>query len=135
MDELSSSAPTVLPVAPDPESAKPAPAAAATPVPLVPTPEHMRRYESLLLLPSRFEGEALETFNQSITALLSSQGALNILPQNLGRRALAYPIKEQKDGVYMNFVYHAAPAAIAPIDRALRLNETVVRFLTTTEEG
>lgn len=103
-------------------------------VPLEPIPPHARKYETLVLVYSRIEGEALEAFIQTIKTMVREFGAVNVLSQNLGRRTLAYRVKDQADGVYVNFVYHAPAAAVKQIDRALTLNETVMRFLTTVEE-
>jgi small subunit ribosomal protein S6 len=48
-----------------------------------------------------------------------------------GRRRLAYPINDQTDGFYTLFRYQADPGVAAEIDRELKLNENVLRFLVT----
>jgi small subunit ribosomal protein S6 len=48
-----------------------------------------------------------------------------------GRRRLAYPINDQTEGFYTLFRYQADPGVAAEIDRELKLNENVLRFLVT----
>lgn len=45
------------------------------------------------------------------------------------RRFLPYPIKKQKDGLFGNIKFIAEPAAIGPIQSALKMNDSVLRFL------
>lgn len=54
--------------------------------------------------------------------------------QALGRRKLAYPIKKETQAVYTSFVFDAPATSIAAIDRRLRLNNDVVRFLIVTKD-
>ncbi len=52
-----------------------------------------------------------------------------------GRRRLAYPINDQTEGFYTLFRYQAEPGVAAEIDRELRLNENVLRFLVTRPQA
>jgi len=44
-----------------------------------------------------------------------------------GRRRLAYEINKKSEGIYAVIDLHAEPAAVAELDRQLRLNESVLR--------
>jgi small subunit ribosomal protein S6 len=44
-----------------------------------------------------------------------------------GRRRLAYEIKKKAEGIYAVIDVSAPPAAVAELDRQLRLNEAVLR--------
>jgi small subunit ribosomal protein S6 len=44
-----------------------------------------------------------------------------------GRRRLAYEINKRTEGIYAVIDLHATPAAVAELDRQLRLNESVLR--------
>ena len=50
---------------------------------------------------------------------------------NWGKRRLAYEIKKQREGTYVVFELRSEPAAIKECERQLKLNEQVLRFLTT----
>lgn len=44
-----------------------------------------------------------------------------------GRRRLTYEIKKRTEGIYAVIDLQATPAAVAELDRQLRLNESVLR--------
>jgi small subunit ribosomal protein S6 len=44
-----------------------------------------------------------------------------------GRRRLAYEINKKTEGIYAVIDLQAEPAAVAELDRQLRLNESVLR--------
>ncbi len=44
-----------------------------------------------------------------------------------GRRRLAYEIEKKTEGIYAVIDLQATPAAVAELDRQLRLNESVLR--------
>lgn len=54
----------------------------------------------------------------------------NILKEDIwGVRGLAYPIKHNDKAFYAHFDFEAEPEKIISIDRSLRLNEDVLRYL------
>lgn len=46
-----------------------------------------------------------------------------------GSRDLAYPIKKQKKGWYAHFEFGAEPKSIPSLDKQLKLEEDVLRYL------
>ncbi len=52
-----------------------------------------------------------------------------------GRRRLAYPINDQTEGFYALFKLQLNPSDAAELDRDLKLNEDVLRFLITRPES
>jgi small subunit ribosomal protein S6 len=65
---------------------------------------------------------------------LTEQGAEKIEIQNRGKRRLAYEFDRHRDGIYIQFNYTAPTTAIAPFERAMRLSEEVIRYLTIKQE-
>jgi len=66
--------------------------------------------------------------------LLREQGAEDIEIQHRGRRRLAYEIQRQREGIYIQMNYKAPGAHVAVVERAMRLSEEVIRYLTLTQE-
>ena len=54
--------------------------------------------------------------------------------QPLGRRRLAFRIARQTEGCYYVVRFHAPTGQVAELERLLRLNESVVRFMILSEE-
>ncbi|MFN7659802.1 MAG: 30S ribosomal protein S6, partial [Dolichospermum sp.] len=66
--------------------------------------------------------------------LIREHGAENIEIQNRGKRRLAYEIKKHRDGVYVQMNYTGPGTAIAIMERAMRLSEEVIRYMTVKQE-
>jgi small subunit ribosomal protein S6 len=93
-----------------------------------------RRYETLLLLhPDLGEAGAHEQVGR-IQALMEEKGAAITAAHEWGQRDLAYPVQEQRRAVFVLFEFRASAAALAEIERNLRLMEPVLRFLSVRQE-
>lgn len=51
-----------------------------------------------------------------------------------GIRTLAYPIKHQDKAFYAHYEFEAEPSAIPVLDRSVKLNEDVIRYLLLKNE-
>ncbi len=78
--------------------------------------------------------EQLEQAIAKYQNLIREQGAENIEIQHRGKRRLAYEIKKQRDGIYVQMNYQAPGTVVAPLERAMRLSDEVIRYLTTKQE-
>jgi small subunit ribosomal protein S6 len=74
-------------------------------------------------LEERTVGPSLDTF---LNVIRNSGGSVEKLDV-WGRRRLAYEINKRTEGIYAVVDLHATPAAVAELDRQLRLNESVLR--------
>ena len=89
-------------------------------------------YEMMYILrPDLTEDQVQETINK-YKDFLSEQGAEDIQIQNRGKRRLAYEIKKFQDGTYILMNYRANGKQVAPLERAMRLSDEVIRYLTLT---
>lgn len=90
----------------------------------------MPQYETMYILRPDLGDEITD---QSITKyqnILIEQGAKDIDTQHRGKRRLAYEIERQREGVYIQMNYSSGGAAIAILERAMRLSDEVIRYLT-----
>jgi small subunit ribosomal protein S6 len=76
--------------------------------------------------------------DEEVAALLTqlsdqvkSLGAEVIKLENWGKRRLAYDTHKQREGTYAVLEVSAEPATVKEFERQLRLNESVLRFLST----
>lgn len=56
------------------------------------------------------------------------QGKIHLL-DTWGKRTLTNPIAKNKKGVYFHTMFEAQPAAIAELERTMRINDRVLRYL------
>lgn len=87
----------------------------------------MRHYEVMVILDPDLEerqvNPSLETF---MNVIRESGGAVENLDV-WGRRRLAYEINKKSEGIYAVANLQAEPAAVAEMERQMRLNESIVR--------
>jgi small subunit ribosomal protein S6 len=62
---------------------------------------------------------------------LKGLGAEVTKVENWGKRRLAYDINKQREGTYAVLEVSAEPAMVKEFERQLKLNENVLRFLST----
>lgn len=91
-------------------------------------------YETMYILRPDLGEEQLEQAITKYQNLIQEQGAENIEIQNRGKRRLAYEINRQRDGIYIQMNYQGPGNLIAPLERAMRLSEEVIRYLTIKQE-
>ncbi|MCX7596972.1 MAG: 30S ribosomal protein S6 [Fischerella sp.] len=90
-------------------------------------------YETMYILRPDLGDEQVEQAISKYENLLREQGAENIQIQNRGKRRLAYEIKKHRDGIYIQMNYTGPGKMIAVLERAMRLSEEVIRYLTINQ--
>lgn len=91
-------------------------------------------YETMYILRPDLGDEQVEQAVSKYQNLLQEQGATEIEIQRRGKRRLAYEINRQRDGIYVQMNYEAPGKVIAPLERAMRLSDEVIRYLTIKQE-
>ncbi|MBW4491150.1 MAG: 30S ribosomal protein S6 [Trichocoleus desertorum ATA4-8-CV12] len=91
-------------------------------------------YETMYILRPDLGEELTDQTIGKYQNILREQGAELIETQHRGKRRLAYEIKKHREGVYVQMNYSGPGSAIAVLERAMRLSEEVVRYLTVKQE-
>ena len=91
----------------------------------------LRPYEILIIVDPRPTDEEAAALLTQLGEQLKSLGAEVGKLDNWGKRRLAYDIRKQREGTYAVFEVSAEPAMVKEFERQLRLNENVLRFLST----
>ncbi|NCJ07560.1 30S ribosomal protein S6 [Synechococcales cyanobacterium C] len=87
-------------------------------------------YETMYILRPDIGEELTEQAIGKYQALLQEQGAENLEIQHRGKRRLAYEIRRFREGVYIQMNYHAAGKAVEVVERAMRISDEVIRYMT-----
>jgi len=88
-------------------------------------------YETLLILDPRPTDEEVAQLLAKLQDALKELSVTVRRVDNWGKRRLAYEIKKQREGTYVVFEVLAEPAALKEFERQLKLNENVLRVLST----
>ena len=91
----------------------------------------LKPYEILVIVDPRPTDEDVATLLTQLEEQVKSLGAEITKVENWGKRRLAYDIAKQREGTYAIFEVSAEPSTIKEFERQLRLNENVLRFMST----
>jgi small subunit ribosomal protein S6 len=93
--------------------------------------KRLRPYEILVIVDPRPTDEEVATLLTQLGENLKALGGEVTKLENWGKRRLAYDMKKQREGTYAVFDVLAEPSMVKEFERQLRLNENVLRFLST----
>jgi small subunit ribosomal protein S6 len=85
----------------------------------------------LLILDSRLTDEEVAQLGARLQEVLVGLGGQVPAAEDWGRRRLVFELKKQREGHYLLFQVRATPAVMREYERQLKLNDSVLRFLTT----
>lgn len=98
----------------------------------------MRNYELVCIFDPQVGENRFDEMVERYENYLKANGAEVIHLDRWGLRQLAYNssrLKKRRQGYYALYQFKAVPAAIRPLEHALRLDEEVLRFLVVRVEG
>tara|TARA_Y100001968_G_C19284296_1_gene680838 strand:- start:71 stop:556 length:486 start_codon:yes stop_codon:yes gene_type:complete len=96
---------------------------------------HESYYETMYILRPDIPEEEVESHITKYSDLLV-KAKVNVLDsQTRGKRRLAYPIGKDKEGIYVQLSHQGDGQHIAVLEKAMRLSEDVIRYLTVKQEG
>ncbi|MCF6206639.1 MAG: 30S ribosomal protein S6 [Sulfurovum sp.] len=90
----------------------------------------MTCYETLFVVKPTLTEEETAAQIAKIKDVLAKVDAELLATDDMGMRRLAYPVEKNDRGYYTVLYYKAPGEAIAEIERNLKINEEVIKFLT-----
>ncbi len=92
-------------------------------------------YETMYILRPDIAEDEVSKHIEKYNALLESMGGKILDSQMRGKRRLAYPIAKNREGIYVQLSHQGDGQHIAKIEKAMRLSEDVIRYMTLKQEG
>ena len=90
----------------------------------------MPLYENVFIARQDISGAQAELLADSFAELIAQQGGEVKKREYWGLRNLAYRMKKNRKGHYVLFNIDGPAAAIGELERTMRINEDVLRYLT-----
>lgn len=90
----------------------------------------MREYETTFIARAEMSDDTVRQFADRIKSVIERHNGTVLDSQTLGRQNLAYPIEKQTKGTYVFLDYTGDTAVVAEIERTLRLDESILKYLT-----
>jgi small subunit ribosomal protein S6 len=91
-------------------------------------------YENVFIARQDISTAQVEALADSFAALIAEQGGKVEKREYWGLRNLAYRVKKNRKGHYVLFNIDAPPGAVSELERNMRINEDVLRYLTIKVE-
>ena len=95
----------------------------------------MPLYECVLIARNDVTQQQVETVADTIGTDIEADGGSVVKREYWGLRGLTYRVKKNRKGHYMLLGLDTKPAALNEMERQLRLNEDVLRFMTIRVEA
>lgn len=94
----------------------------------------MSFYESVFIARQDISGQQAEALAEQFSSIVEQQGGKVTKTEYWGLRNLAYRIKKNRKGHYILMNIDAPPETVSELERNMRINEDVIRYLTVRVE-
>ena len=88
----------------------------------------MNKYESVVIFNPAVEEDQLKKLEKTFTDLINKQGKVEKV-EEVGKKKLAYEIKKNAEGIYVEFYFEAEPELISELERNYRITDEVLKFI------
>ncbi len=95
----------------------------------------MSLYEHMLIARQDISAQAVDALATHLKTIIENEGGKVEKQEYWGLRTLAYRIKKNRKGHYVLLNLNAPAKAIVELERQLKINEDVLRFITVRVEA
>ena len=95
----------------------------------------LRKYETVIVTRTDAGQEAQKRLYEKIEELVQKNGGHHVRFELWGKRRLAFPIKKALKGIYLYHVFLAEESFVREMNRMLKLNNNVLRYMTIVLEN
>ena len=92
-------------------------------------------YETMYILRPDIAEDEVANHIDKYNKLLEEFGGTILDSQMRGKRRLAYQISKHREGIYVQLSHQGDGQHIFKIEKAMRLSEDVIRYMTVKQEG
>jgi len=92
-------------------------------------------YETMYILRPDIAEDEVNNHIEKYNKLLEKMGGKILDSQMRGKRRLAYTIAKNREGIYVQLSHQGDGQHIEKIEKAMRLSEDVIRYMTIKQEG
>ncbi len=91
---------------------------------------NQRTYEVMYIVDTDASADDFTRLSETLQQIVTDQGGTITKTEDMGRRQLAYPIGHKSEGHYMLLEIDGTGREIAELERRMRVNDQIVRYLT-----
>ena len=97
--------------------------------------DHQIYYETMYILRPEIAEDEVNNHIDKYNKLLEELGGKILDSQMRGKRRLAYQIAKHREGIYVQLSHQGDGQHISKIEKAMRLSEDVIRYMTVKQDG
>jgi small subunit ribosomal protein S6 len=90
----------------------------------------MRKYETFFIIDPDLPDEVTVAVDEKVKSIVGANGGEVITYVPWGKKKLAYPVKKRSRGLYVLMEYAGGSQLVAELERNMRLDERVLKFIT-----
>ena len=89
----------------------------------------MRSYQSVLILKPDIEESRVEEALAKIAEFIKSNGGAILKTEKWGKKRLAYRVKKNRFGVYLNLYHTLEPSGVVDLEKKYKLFDLIIKFM------
>ncbi len=90
----------------------------------------MRKFETFFIVDPDLPDDINAAVDSKVQSIVSANGGEVLSYNPWGKRKLAYPIRKRTRGLYVLMEYSGGPELIAELERNMRIDERILKFIT-----
>lgn len=93
----------------------------------------MNKYESIIIVNPKLNEKQQNEIENKYKKIINKNGNV-ISIENIGKKRLAYEVKKNKEGIYIEINFTSEASFIAELERQYKIDENVIKFIVIRKE-
>lgn len=93
----------------------------------------MNKYESIIIVNPKLNEKQQNEIENKYKKIINKNGNV-ISIENIGKKRLAYEVKKNKEGIYIEINFTREASFIAELERQYKIDENVIKFIVIRKE-
>lgn len=93
----------------------------------------MNKYESIIIVNPKLNEKQQNEIENKYKKIINKNGNV-ISIENIGKKRLAYEVKKNKEGIYIEINFTSEASFIAELERQYKFDENVIKFIVIRKE-
>ena len=89
----------------------------------------MRSYQSVLILKPDIEDSRVDEALGKIGEFIKSNGGAILKTEKWGKKRLAYRVKKNRFGIYLNLYHTLEPSGVVDLEKKYKLFDLIIKFM------
>jgi small subunit ribosomal protein S6 len=89
----------------------------------------LRSYQSVLILKPDLEESRVDEALAKISEFIKSNGGAILKTEKWGKKRLAYRVKKNRFGVYLNLYHTLEPSGVVDLEKKYKLFDLIIKFM------